>query len=353
MEIIWYVDLLKSLRWSPVTDQIPLGVHLGERLTLDQTWWQAEYADTNNFESIWIAEGRLARDGIVPAAVIAAKTHQAAIATGVVNNKTRNAALMAVTFKTLDEIAPNRIRLGIGPWWEPIASKVGTPVVRPLAAMREYVEVLQAFFRNELVTYDGDFIQMDGVRFDSMYHENKPIDIPIYFGSVGPQMLTLAGEIADGVHLDFLLPVDYLAGARSAIERGLQKREPQKSDFHVTQIVACSVDDSDPDQAVDACRAFLTQYLMQQPHIAEHCGVEPELVEKIQGVAGWPATPQDIRNAMHLVPTRLVHEVSACGTTSTAFAKLCEYYEAGLDLPIISTHGDKENTLIKLSQFTR
>ncbi len=334
-----------------MSDQIPLGVHLGERLTLEQTWWQAEYADTNGFESIWIAEGRLARDGIVPAAVIAAKTHKAAIATGVVNNKTRNAALMAVTFKTLDEIAPSRIRLGIGAWWEPLASKVGTPVVRPLTSMREYVEVLQGLFRNELVTMNGEFVQMNGVRFDSMYHENKSINVPIYFGSVGPKMLTLAGEIADGVHLDFLLPVDYLVDARSAIERGLQKREVPKTDFHVTQIIACSVDDSNPDEAVDACRAFLTQYLMQQPHIAEHCGVEPELVERIQKVAGWPATPQDIRNTMHLVPTRLVHEVSACGTTSRAFNKLCEYYEAGIDLPIISTHGDKENTLVQLSQF--
>ncbi|GJM38888.1 MAG: 5,10-methylenetetrahydromethanopterin reductase [Acidimicrobiales bacterium] len=329
--------------------EIPLGVHLGERLTLEQTWWQAEFADTHGFESVWVAEGRLARDGIVPAAVIASRTQRVGVATGVVNNKSRNAALMAVTFKTIDEIAPGRAILGIGAWWEPIASKVGTPVERPVTAMREYVGVLQAFFRNELVEFSGDFVHMDGVRFDSMYHENKAIDVPIYFGSVGPKMLQLAGEISDGVNLDFLLPVSYLEGALAAIGKGIAKRTDGRERIHVTQIIACSVDDDDPDEAVDACRAFLTQYLMQQPHIAEHCGVEPELVERIKEVAGWPATPDDVRRAMRLVPTSLVHEVTACGRSGQAYDKLCEFHEAGVELPIISTHGDKEQTLLALA----
>jgi 5,10-methylenetetrahydromethanopterin reductase len=328
---------------------IPLGVHLGERLTLDQTWWQAEFADTHGFESVWVAEGRLARDGIVPAAVIASRTQRVGVATGVVNNKSRNAALMAVTFKTIDEIAPGRAILGIGAWWEPIASKVGTPVERPVTAMREYVGVLQAFFRNELVSFSGDFVHMDGVRFDSMYHENKPIDVPIYFGSVGPQMLQLAGEISDGVNLDFLLPVSYLEKALAAIDRGIAKRTDGRDRIHITQIIACSVDDDDPGEAIDACRAFLTQYLMQQPHIAEHCGVEPELVERIKEVAGWPATPDDVRRAMRLVPTSLVHEVTACGRVGQAYEKLLEFHDAGVELPLISTHGDKEQTLLALA----
>ena len=133
--------------------------------------------------------------------------------TGVLNNRSRNAALMAVTFKTLDEFAPGRVILGIGAWWEPLASKVG----RTPDAARRFHEgvrrVLRAFFRNELVDFHGEFVHMDGVRFDSMYRANKPVAVPIYFGAVGPRMLELAGEIADGVYLDFLLPVEYLKSA--------------------------------------------------------------------------------------------------------------------------------------------
>ncbi|MEU5551414.1 LLM class flavin-dependent oxidoreductase [Micromonospora sp. NPDC047793] len=332
---------------------LPLGIHVGERLSLEQTYWQAEFADQNGFESVWVAEGRLARDGIVPAAIIASKTRNVKIGTGVVNNKSRNAALMAVTFKTLDEIAPGRAILGIGAWWEPLATKVGQPLSKPLKSMREYITVLQTFFRNEVVNFDGEFVQMQDVRFDSMYRENKPVDIPIYIGAVGPRMLELAGEISDGVHMDFLLPPSYMVGAREAIGRGLAKRTDGRDAIDLTQIVSCSVNDDDPQEAIDACKAFLTLYLCQQPHIAEHCGVERELVDRLQEIAGWPATPEDIKRAMHLVPNSLVQNVTACGTTDDAFQKLQAYQEAGVRCPIISTLGDKEQTLTRLAQAAK
>ena len=327
-----------------------LGIHVGERLSLKQTYWQAEYAEDHGFDSVWVAEGRLARDGIVPAAIIASKTSRIRIGTGVVNNKSRNAALMAVTFKTLDEVAPGRMVLGIGAWWEPLATKLGTPLVRPLASMREYITVLQAFFRNEEVNFQGEFVQMDGVRFDSMYRENLPVDIPIYVGAVGPKMLELSGEITDGVHMDFLLPPSYLDEALPAIRRGLDKRTDGKKDFELTQIVACSVDDRNPQDAIDACKAFLTLYLMQQPHIGEHCGADPGLVQRLKEVAGWPARPEDIKRAMALVPNELVQRVTACGSTETAYAKLREYHDAGVHVPVISTLGDKEITLFQLAR---
>ncbi|MGI5160906.1 LLM class flavin-dependent oxidoreductase [Microbispora sp. CA-102843] len=333
--------------------KLPLGIHVGERLSLEQTYWQAEFADQNGFESVWVAEGRLARDGIVPAAIIASRTSNVRIGTGVVNNKSRNAALMAVTFKTLDEVAPGRIILGIGAWWEPLATKVGQPLSKPIASMREYITVCQRFFRNETVDFEGEFVQMRGVRFDSMYRENRPVDIPIYIGAVGPKMLELAGEISDGVHMDFLLPPSYLTGARQAIDRGVAKRTDGRTGIDLTQIVACSVNDKDPQEAIDACKAFLTLYLMQQPHIAEHCGVERELVDRLQEVAGWPASPEDIRRAMPLVPNALVQNVTACGTTSDAFDRLMAYHEAGVRCPIVSTLGDKEQTLTRLAMAAK
>lgn len=332
---------------------IPLGVHVGERLSLAQTYWQAEYADRHGLESVWIAEGRLSRDGIVPAAIIASRTRAVKVGTGVVNTMSRNAALMAVTFKTLDEVAPGRAMLGIGAWWEPLASKVGLPLRKPLKTMREYITVLQAFFRNEVVNLDGEFVRMTDVRFDSMYWPNVAVDIPIYVGAVGPKMLELSGEIADGVHLDFLLPPGYLAMASSAILRGVARRTDGRRGIDVTQIVSCSVDDADPRSAVDACKAFLTLYLMQQPHVAEHCGVEPEVVARIKETAGWPARPEDVKRAMVHVPDSLVHNVTACGTTPQAYEALLAYREAGVRCPIISTLGDKEQTLTKLAAAGR
>lgn len=329
--------------------KLPLGIHVGERLSLEQTYWQAELADRSGFESVWVAEGRLSRDGITVAAIVASKTDRVKIGTGVLNNKSRNAALMAVTFKTLDEIAPGRAILGIGAWWEPLATKVGQPISKPLTSMREYIGACQAFFRNEVVNVEGEFVQMRDVRFDSMYRENKPVQVPVYIGAVGPKMLELAGEIADGVHMDFLLPPSYMEGAVAAIDRGLARRTDGRTAIDLTQIVACSVDDDDPQEAIDACKAFLTLYLCQQPHIAAHCGVERELVDRLQEIAGWPATPEQIKKAMVLVPNELVQRVTACGTTDQVVEKLHEYHAAGVRSPIVSTLGDKERTLTSIA----
>ena len=330
--------------------KFPVGISVGERLSLDETLAQAQYADQHGFDAVWVAEGRLARDGIVPAAVLANSTRRIKIGTGVVNNKSRNVGLMAVTFKTLDEYAPGRVLLGIGAWWEPLASMLGTPLRRPVETMREYVTVLRTFFANELVQFDGAFVQVHGARFDSMYRPNVPVTMPIYIGAVGHRMLELAGEISDGVHLDFLLPTSYLTEALPAIDRGLARRGDGITKIDVTQIVSCSVNDDDPQEAIDACKAFLTLYLMQQPHIAEHCGVEPELVQRLKEIAGWPARPDDVRRAMVLVPNELVQRVAACGTTEQAVSALAAYHEAGVRCPVISTLGDKLQTLTKLAK---
>lgn len=330
--------------------KIPLGIHVGDRMTLPETWEVAEYTDQKGFDSFWVAEGRMARDGIVPAAIVASRTKQIRIGTGVVNNKSRNVALMGVTFKTLDEVAPGRAILGIGAWWEPLATKLGAPIRKPVASMREYITILKRLFANETVSFDGEFYTVDGVRFDSMYRENTEVPVPVYVGAVGPRMLELSGEIADGVHMDFLLPPSYLVGAKKAIDAGIAKRTDGKTEIDLTQIIACSVDDADPQEAIDHCKAFLTLYLMQQPHIAAHSGVEPELVEKIQEIAGWPATKDDIKRAMQLVPNELVQNVTACGSTDTVVQKLLEYREAGVRVPVLSTHGDHRQTLVNITE---
>src|SRR4051812_48639917 len=100
--------------------RVPLGLSVGERLSIDDCVRHAKFCDQQGFDSIWVAEGRLTRDGIAPFALIAHETERIHIGTGVLNSKTRNAATMAVTFKTLNEIAPDRVILGLGAWWEPL-----------------------------------------------------------------------------------------------------------------------------------------------------------------------------------------------------------------------------------------
>ena len=93
-------------------------------------------AEVAGFEAVWQAESRLVREATVPMAAFAAVTDRIRIGSGVVNNWTRNVGLLAATFSTLDDLAPGRVILGVGAWWDPLARKVGITRTRPLQAMR-------------------------------------------------------------------------------------------------------------------------------------------------------------------------------------------------------------------------
>src|SRR5947208_13852905 len=124
------------------------------------------YAVEHGCEAVWQAESRLVREATVPVAAYAAVTERIKVGSGVVNNWTRNVGLLAATFVTLDDLAPGRILLGIGAWWDPLASKVGIDRRRPLLAMRETVEVTRRLLAMDRVTFQGDFVRMEDVEID-------------------------------------------------------------------------------------------------------------------------------------------------------------------------------------------
>lgn len=70
------------------------------------------------FHSVWACETRTARDAISVLGAIGYATRTIKLGTGVVNWWTRPAALMSLTFATFDELAPDRILLGIGVYWD-------------------------------------------------------------------------------------------------------------------------------------------------------------------------------------------------------------------------------------------
>src|SRR5689334_14837510 len=94
----------------------------------------ARHAEDKGFEAVWQAESRLVREATVPMSAFLAVTERIKVGSGVVNNWTRNPALLASTFSTLDDLAPGRVILGIGAWWDPLAAKVGIDRARPLKA---------------------------------------------------------------------------------------------------------------------------------------------------------------------------------------------------------------------------
>ena len=229
----------------------------------------------------------------------------------------------------------SRVMLGLGAWWEPIASRVGADRRSPLKAMIENFEAFRALFSMEEVSYDGYFFQLDHVKLDVAYGSTDPRNIPIYIGATGPKMLQLSGEICDGPVLNYVVSTDYIKDAVGQVEIGAQRSGRELSAIDRPELLACSLSDDDPEAAIMMGKSLVAYYLGTEPHIMKASGADPSLVDKVKEIVGWPATEEDYKRAAHLIPDDLVRKLMAVGTSSECRDKVSEFIEAGVTCPIL------------------
>lgn len=299
----------------------------------------SKYAESKGFEAVWQAESRLVREATVPMAAFASVTTKLKVGSGVVDCWSRNPARLAATFSTLDDLAPGRVILGIGAWWDPLAAKVGISRAKPLRAMREIVTAVRALLNNETVTFKGEFVHLDGVELDYVYQERRSKNVPIYIGATGMQMMELTGEIADGVVLNYLVSPEYNQKAIEALTVGANRVGRSIESIDRPQLVVCSVHE-DRKTALDMARQMVTQYLGQQPHIMKASGVPQSLLDKVGSVLTWPATHEQVVAASKHVPDEIVQMLTASGTPAEARQRVTHYLKNGATCPILYPLGD-------------
>ena len=299
----------------------------------------AQYAEAQGFEAVWQAESRLVRDAIVPMAAFAATTTRIKIGSGVINNWTRNIGLLASTFLTLDDLAPNRIICGIGAWWDPLAANVGVERRKPLLAMRETIEVLRRLLAMENVTFDGEFHKVKGIELDVVHGRREPRNVPVFIGATGMKMMEMTVEIADGAVLNYCVPPEYNDDAMEQLAAGAKRAGRSMDEIDRPQLIVCSVH-KDRAVAITGAKRLLTQYLAQQPHIAKASGVGADVVGKVQSILGWPATKEQVEEAMQFVPDEFVLSISATGTPDEVRARVQQYVDRGCTCPILYPMGD-------------
>src|SRR3712207_3934852 len=107
----------------------------------------SQRAEAAGFDSVWMAETRLTRDGVVPVAAIAAATDRIRVGTGILPVYTRNPVTLALTFVSLEELAPGRILMGLGTGSPLVLAPQGIPFDRPLTRLREYCDVIPRLIR--------------------------------------------------------------------------------------------------------------------------------------------------------------------------------------------------------------
>ncbi|HOW92667.1 MAG TPA: LLM class flavin-dependent oxidoreductase, partial [Anaerolineaceae bacterium] len=209
----------------------------------------------------------------------------------------------------------------------------------------ETVTILKRLLKMERVSFDGEFIHVNGIELDVVHGRKEPRNVPVYIGATGDNMMELTGEIADGAVLNYCVPPEYNTRALELLEAGAKKSGRLLEEIDRPQLIVCSVD-HDHDKAIDTTRELLTQYLAQQPHIAKASGVSQDVVARIQSILGWPATHEQISKAKHLVPEDLILRITASGTPDEARKKVNEYVQNGCTCPILYPVGGDVHLLI-------
>lgn len=300
----------------------------------------ARYAEARGFSEIWQADTRLARDCVVMLSAFLNHTKRLRYGSGVLPVWTRNPAVIAASWSTMWELGgkvegKGRLMLGLGAWWEPIAGRVGVERRKPLKAMREYVESIRKLFTMEEVSYQGEFVHLDRVKLDVAFGDTSPRDIPIYIGATGDQMLELAGEVCDGVVLNYVVSVEYIRRAVGLVEKGARKAGKTLAQVDRPELLVCCLSDQAPKAAMAEGKKLVAYYLATEPHIMKASGVSEELLHKVQAIMSWPATEADYIKASAVIPDEVVRNLMAVGTSAECRAKVREYVDAGVTCPIL------------------
>jgi 5,10-methylenetetrahydromethanopterin reductase len=315
------------------------GVYFQDDYSLSETLELVGFAEECGFTTAWQSEVRLARESTVPVAAYLGRTQTMRVGPGVLNNWTRNPVTLACTFATLDELAPGRVMLGIGAWYEPIASKVGVERRKPLLAMRETVEVVRRLLAGESVSFDGEFVHVDDVRLDVVHGADHPREIPILIGASYMKMMEVAGEIADGVLLNYLVPPEYNDTALEHLALGAARAGRTLEDVERPQLILTSVS-HDREEALRSAKLMLARYLRQAEHIAEISRAPRWLAEKIREMVSWPARQEEVERAADIIPDDYVQGIMAVGSPDDAYAAVKRYVEHGCTHPVLYPLGD-------------
>jgi 5,10-methylenetetrahydromethanopterin reductase len=178
----------------------------------------ARAAEDAGFQDVWFPDHYFIREVYATLALTATTTTRVRLGTAVTSPYLRHPVLLASAVATLDEISDGRAILGLGVGGHEFPGQLNVSLARPLAVCREAADIIRRLLAGEVVTTQGKIFSVQGARLNFTPARR----IPVYLAARGPQMLALAGEIADGV-ITHGTHEGYLTLAREQIAGGLRK----------------------------------------------------------------------------------------------------------------------------------
>ncbi len=283
----------------------------------------AQAAESVGFDQFWVSNDLFLRSDIPILTQVALRTERLCVGTGILNPYTMHPAEMAMLAATLDEISGNRFLLGIAAGAGDFLNWVGIEQDRPLAAVRETILAVRGLLRGEHVQMDGTFLRWGA---EAYLRFAPPRVTPIYVGAMGPKMLSLSAELADGV-LPLLFPPEHYFGVRPHVDRGISRRA---ADLDPLDVAACIWVSLSADRA--AAQRVLAQKVAYYGHslgelIYRRLGVDREEFRPIEHAL---QVERDEEKAIGLVDERMLR-IGIVGAPADVIERLEPLVAAGVD----------------------
>jgi probable F420-dependent oxidoreductase len=284
-------------------------------------------AEARGYHTAWIGE-TAASDAVSTMTVVATQTARLGVASGVIPLQTRTPTVHAMAAATLARLAPGRVALGLG-----LSSPVivgdwnGLSYSPALGQLREAVRIIRGLVAGERVTLDGTFYRVKGVRLLAPAPDTPP---KIVLAALGPRALELAGEIADGVLLNWIGPEQVGVSIRH-LEAGARRAGRTLDGFEIAAFVRVSTTD-DPEPARQALAREITPYatVPSYARFFRDSGFRAE-VDALQ--AAWKSG--DRAGAVRQLSARVLDALGVVGPEAACRARMADFSRSGLTMPVV------------------
>jgi probable F420-dependent oxidoreductase len=298
--------------------------------------------ETRGYRRAWLGETAGA-DALTVMALIAAHTSRLEMATGVLPIQTRTPMVLAMAATTLAHVAPGRFSLGLG-----VSSRViveqwnGLPFVRGLAQLREVVQLIRAATSGARVDFEGRFYRIRNFR---LAIPPPPKPVPILLAALGDEALRLAGEIADGVLLNWIGP-ETVPHAMAELEAGAARVGRTLAGFEIAAFVRTCVTDA-PEAARQALARDITGYTTVDAY-ADYFRGSGFADEVDAAIAAWQAG--DRAGAVTKLSPRMLDALGVIGSEAFCRERIAEFARAGLTMPVVvpfAPEGDRRASMLR------
>ena len=285
-------------------------------------------AESRNYEMVWVPEGG-GRDSLTQLTYLAANTRHIKLATGILPIYFRTPMLTAMSAAGVGTLSNGRFVLGLGVGHRPsVEGNHGIHFRRPLTRMRETITLVRRLLDGERVSHAGKVFNVAGASLGAAAPEHR---VPIYVAALGPQMLELTGELADGVLLNWTAS-RYLERAIHHLRQGAEKAGRDPSEIDVAGYVRVAVSD-DQESARASLQGQIARYASNPfyHNFFRGTGFGEEMA------AAEEATQRgDMEAAARAISREMQDQVAVVGNAGECRAEIEKRRSLGLSLPVVA-----------------